>query len=115
MADFNAEELVTSPGSASGSAEGATGATSATTLGVAAGGTAGEHPASQNTGLPPGVQITKYFRMRGVDNGTSNYTTWTATGTPDPSGVQATMGNTTPTLVGAIVAGSGIILSAWQS
>lgn len=59
--------------------------------------------------------VIKYFRMRGVDNGTSHYTTWTALAAPDPNGAQATGGNTTPTLVGAIVAASGIVLAAWQA
>ena len=66
--------------------------------------------------LPPGggTGITEYFLMRGVDNGTSAYTTWVVTGAPDPNGAQATAGNTTPTLVGSIVAGSGIVLTTWQ-
>jgi len=83
-------------------------------------------PATQGTPDAHGAQgtqifagegglVTKYFRMRGVDNGTSTYTTWTATGSPDPNGAQATAGNTTPTLVGTIVAASGIVLSAWES
>lgn len=61
-----------------------------------------------------GAGIITYFRMRGVDNGTSAYTTWPVTGAPDPNGAQATAGNTTPTLVGSIVAGSGIVLTSWQ-
>ena len=67
-------------------------------------------------GIPPGggTTITNYFRMRGVDNGTSNYTTWTAQGNPDPDGTQATPSNTTPTLVGSVVAGSGVTLHSWQ-
>lgn len=66
--------------------------------------------------IPPGggVIITNYFRMRGVDDGTSTYTTWTAQDNPDPDGLQATVGNTTPTLVGSIVAGSGVTLHSWQ-
>lgn len=54
------------------------------------------------------------YLMRGIDNGTGTYTTWQTT-TPDPNGAQATAANTTPALVGSIVAGSGIIEARWQS
>jgi len=67
--------------------------------------------------LPPGGGgggITTYFQMRGVDDGTSGFTTWAVLETPDPNGAQATGGNTTPALVGSIVAGSGIVLATWQ-
>jgi hypothetical protein len=72
----------------------------------------------QNPSVPlppdPGSTITHYFRMRGVDDGTGAYTTWTALDAPDPDGSQATAGNTTPTLVGSIVAGSGVTLHDWR-
>lgn len=59
-----------------------------------------------------GGGIIAYFEMRGIDSGTSTYTTWVAT-SPDPNGLQATPLNTTPALVGAIVAGSGFVLVNW--
>jgi hypothetical protein len=62
-----------------------------------------------------GGSVTRYYRMRGVDSSTAAYTTWTATGTTDPNGVQATGGNTTPALVGTIVAASGVVMTSWQS
>lgn len=61
-----------------------------------------------------GAGVTQYFLMRGVDDGTSTFTTWIVTDTPDPNGSQATGANTTPTLVGSIVAGSGVVVVAWQ-
>lgn len=61
-----------------------------------------------------GPGVTEFFLMRGIDDGTSDYTTWVVTGAPDPNGGFANAGNTTPTLVGNIVAGSGIVLVAWQ-
>jgi len=67
--------------------------------------------------VPPGgggVTVTHYYRMRGVDDGTGTYTTWTAQDDPDPNGTQANAGNTTPTLVGSIVAGSGVTLHTWR-
>ena len=77
-----------------------------------------ENPAEENQGSPTppggGVGIITYFQMRGVDNGTSAFTTWTVLEDPDPNGAQANGGNTTPTLVGSIVAGSGIVISSWQ-
>lgn len=76
-------------------------------------------PGLTNTseGVPHGEGggVTTYYRMRGVDNGTSAYTTWTVTVAPDPNGAQATGANTTPPLVGTIVAGSGIVISSWQA
>jgi hypothetical protein len=53
-----------------------------------------------------------YFLMRGEDSGAAD-TTWVATVNPDPNGAQATPGNTTPPLVGSIVAGSGAVLVTW--
>ena len=60
-----------------------------------------------------GGGITSYFKMRGVDSG-AGYTTWTVQDAPDPNGAEATGGNTTPALVGSIVAGSGIVADSWQ-
>lgn len=54
----------------------------------------------------------KLYLMRGIDSGTSTYTTWIVT-SPDPNGAQANAGNTTPVLVGSIIAGSGIIFASW--
>ena len=53
------------------------------------------------------------IKMRGIDSGTSTYTTWKVNGIPDPNGLQATTLNTAPTLVGAIVAGSGFVMGSW--
>jgi len=70
-------------------------------------------PAELDPVLAGGVTITNYFRMRGVDDGTATYTTWTAVDNPDPDGTQANGGNTTPALVGSITAGSGTTLHSW--
>lgn len=71
-------------------------------------------PAGQAVAPGGGGGVTTYFQMRGIDNGTSAFTTWTVLDDPDPNGAQANAGNTTPTLVGTIVAGSGIVISSWQ-
>ena len=63
--------------------------------------------------IPSGaVVVVTYFEMRGLDSGAST-TTWIVTGAPDPNGALATPANTTPTLVGSIVSGSGIVLISW--
>jgi hypothetical protein len=115
MADFNAQQSITDVGSspattdASDAAQLVPDASVASTPALAV-----DIPADQLIGVS-GTSVTKYFRMRGVDSGTSTYTTWTATDAPDPNGAQATVLNTTPVLVGAIVAASGTVLTAWQS
>ena len=63
--------------------------------------------------LPPPSGAVTHYLMRGVDSGTSNYTVWPAVSVPDPNGSQATVFNTTPVLVGSIVAGSGVIMVTW--
>jgi hypothetical protein len=60
-----------------------------------------------------GAAAARHFEMRGIDSGTLLYTTWVVTGAPDPNGAQATAANTTPALVGAIVASSGLVISSW--
>jgi hypothetical protein len=65
--------------------------------------------------LPPSLgTVTLYFKMRGVDDNGPNYTTWVATENSDPDGDQATGANTTPALVGSIVAASGVVLDSWE-
>lgn len=55
------------------------------------------------------------IKMRGIDSGTSTYTCWNVNGIPDPNGLQATALNTSPTLVGAIVVGSGVVVGQWRN
>lgn len=61
-------------------------------------------------GGSPAVFI--YYEMRGLDSG-AGAVTWVVTGSPDPNGALATPANTTPTLIGTVVAGSGKVLSVW--
>ena len=71
-------------------------------------------PAEQIATLGAGAAVVvSFYEMRGIDSGTAAFTTWVATGAPDPSGTQATALNTTPPKVGAIVAGSGFVLGIW--
>ena len=56
----------------------------------------------------------QYFKMRGIDSGTSTYTTWTVDRVPDFTGTLATAANTTPALQGSITANSTIISAQWR-
>ena len=56
----------------------------------------------------------QYFKMRGVDSGTSTYTSWTVDRVPDFTGALATVANTSPALSGSITANSTIISAQWR-
>lgn len=53
------------------------------------------------------------LKMRGRDSANGNYVTWNVVSVPDPNGAQASASNTTPALVGSIVAGTGVVVSIW--
>jgi len=57
----------------------------------------------------------QYFKMRGVDSGTSTYTSWTVDRVPDFTGALATVANTSPALSGSITANSTIISAQWRA
>lgn len=95
MTDFNAQELSPNIFSTPGEADDIGAAFTDTSNTIVVGGS------------------TVRLKMRGIDNANSNYVTWNVISTPDPNGAQANASNTTPTLVGSIVAGTGVIVSIW--